>query len=143
MNAHVKKILDHHEVTTINEIKGGFEILVNEQYWRITSKWHTKLAQDLSPTEDVYFGDYKWFYSRFVAKSFEAPENSGKKWTKEEDATLNDMMCDNYTILDIAYELKRDITSIAVRGAKNIGVNSSDLLKLNRESLGEVRFSEI
>jgi hypothetical protein len=89
-----------------------------------------------------FFGDPKWFYNRFVAISYVAEENSGKVWTKDEDTILEEMINDNFHIGDIASELKRDIMSIALRGAKYVDIESNIIMKIDRQSLYYTRFTE-
>jgi hypothetical protein len=103
---------------------------------------HTKLTTELKSTDDVFFGDLKWFYSRFISMSYQAEENSGKKWTQDEDDVLEDMIEDDYCIGDIAAELKRDILAVAIRGAKKVDLDHSSLAMMEREELHSVRFTQ-
>jgi hypothetical protein len=126
----------------IKKTSNGYIIKVKEQYWRISTKMHTKLTGELNSTDDIFFGDPKWFYNRFVAISYVAEENSGKVWTKDEDTILEEMINDNFHIGDIASELKRDIMSIALRGAKYVDIESNIIMKIDRQSLYYTRFTE-
>lgn len=137
------EILSHPDVSLLKKTPNGYIIKVKEQHWRISENRHTKLTEDIKSTDEIFFGDPKKFYNRFVVMSYTPEENSGKKWTKDEDDILEDMINDDYHIGDIASELKRDITSIALRGSKYAGVDSKGLVRLGREQLHYTRFSEL
>lgn len=138
-----EKILSHPEVSLIRQTPNGFIVKVVNQHWRISQTMHTKLLDNLAATDEIFFGDPKWFYNRFVVMSYTAEENSSKKWTQQEDDILEDMIDDDFTIGDISAELKRDITAIAIRGAKYADVDSKPLLSIEREELHSLRFSDV
>lgn len=138
----IAKILNHTDVLWVKGSSGSCIIKVKEQYWRITSERAIKLTASLADTDDVFFLNLKQFYTRFVLRAFEPEENAGKKWTEEEDAILRDMMDDDYTIGDIASQLKRDIGAICIRGSKYANIDSKTILVDARSVIHGARFSE-
>lgn len=138
----LNKIITHTDVFLIKKTTNGYILRIKSQHWRISKTKYTKLDDKLNLTSDVFFGDLKWFYRRFVSLSFVAEDNSGKIWTKEEYAILGDMIDDDFIIGDIASELKRDLNSIVIKGAAYSNVSPSRILSKEREYIFNFRFSE-
>lgn len=65
--------------------------------------------------QDYYYGDIRHFYVRYIACSVSYPENHAKKWTREEEDSLLDMINFEYSVNQIANDLERHPRSIVAK----------------------------
>jgi hypothetical protein len=70
---------------------------------------------------EVFMGDLKSFYHRYLTEELKLPENFGKTWTKSEENLLYEMIEYSCTLRQIAQELQRHPVSVAVKLSKYVG----------------------
>ena len=60
---------------------------------------------------------------RFLAESYGKEDNSNKKWTKEDEELLIEMVCKDMSMVNIASVLKRSVSAISTKLTNLVGVN--------------------
>lgn len=122
----------------------GYLIEVDDQQWLITASGKHTQYKDDKPTANIFYMDYKTFYLGIVAKKYARLANSGKIWTKEEEAMLIDMIQDNYTFSAISMELQREVPAIFARTRMVLQLqDDKKLRKVDPATIYDKTFAEL
>ena len=77
--------------------------------------------QNLSPegvVSEMFIGELKEFYHRYLTEQLQLPENFGKVWSKDDEDLLHDMIDHACTLRQIAAETKRHPSSVVTKLSK-------------------------
>ena len=141
----LSQILNDPNTAVIDFKEGiGYLIEVDSQQWLITASGKHTQYKDEQPTANIFYMDYKTFYLGIVAKKYARLANSGKVWTKDEEAALLDMIHDNYTFSTISMELKREVPAIFTRAKTLLKLQDDKLLrKVDPATIYDKTFAEL
>lgn len=107
----------------LNKSKYMIHFEGNRWYFWPRSGRHQHLSPD-GELSDVFMGELKDFYHRYLTGELQLPENFGKTWSKADEEVLYDMIDYACTIRQIAYELKRHPVSVVNKLAKYLDDDS-------------------
>jgi len=139
---HLERILNHPGLTfeKISKYKYLLDYKGLKWYLWPRSGRYQKISSE-GVVSEMYIGELKDFYHRYLTGELDLSENFGKTWSKEDDDILYDMIDLAYTCRQIADELKRHPTSVAIRLVKYF--DDETLHKLLAEDMYDVPVREL
>ncbi|MDH2528287.1 hypothetical protein QDR63_18690 [Acinetobacter baumannii] len=81
--------------------------------WPKSSKY--VYVKNDEPITDMYWGDVKSFYHRYIAETNELPKNHGKLWSESDISILLDMLENDASLNEISQFLERHPQTIIDR----------------------------
>lgn len=116
------KILNHPGLKYKKITRYKYLIEYNGRQWYL---WpNSGRFQNLRPegsASEMFVGELKDFYHRYLTQELKLPENFGKSWTKSDEDALYEMVEYGSTLRQISDELQRHPVSVAVKLSKYIG----------------------
>jgi len=139
---YLEKILNHPGLSFKKINKYKYLLYCNDLKWYLwpRSGRYQKISSE-GVVSEMYMGELKDFYHRYLTGELDLSENFGKTWSNEDDDILYDMINLAYTCRQIADELKRHPTSVAIRLVKYF--DDETLHKLLTEDMYDVPVREL
>ncbi|WP_412537186.1 hypothetical protein [Marinobacter sp. MIT932201] len=98
------------------------------------------VSQDGTASE-IFMGELKEFYHRYITEELQLPRNFGKTWSQEDENLLYDMIEYSCTVRQMAEELKRHPVSVATKLAKYL--DDENLVNRLSEEMFDVPVKEL
>ena len=123
------------EITTLTTLSDNFETgrVLYQKIFKMLNGSKMNAFQEIKEWRKI--GKQMMAYMETASKGFKnvakenkrlrdiTPERTGKKWTKEEDEILIEMLCDDDTnLIEIATTLGRSVSAISTRCSVLVGI---------------------
>lgn len=116
LKKHLIRIQNTLGVTLKKITASKYYIAYNNLEWFIwpKSRKYVQIKND-EPITDMYWGDVKSFYHRYIAEANNLPKNHGKLWTESDISVLIEMLENEASVNEIAQILERHPQTIIDR----------------------------
>jgi hypothetical protein len=127
IQSNLEVIFNHHGVTYRKLSKYKYILRYSGRCWYLwpRSGRYQQVFKDGTVSE-IFMGEIKQFYHRYITEVLKLPENHGKTWSEEDENILYDMIEHFCTVRQISEELERHPASVVSKLAKYL--DNNDLL---------------
>lgn len=142
MDKHLERILSTPGLEWKKLTEHKYSISYMGNHWHLWPRsGRYQIISKAGDASEMYYGEVKAFYHRYITGSLRLPANSGKAWSSEDEAVLFEMIENHYSTQQIANELERHPVGVVSRLASIL--EHHDLIRTLTEELYDVPVTQL